>query len=72
MFLVVVLIIFAVIATFLDTSLGKMVIGSAVAAIGLLLLSWITGAALFITLTKVCAVVIVVGIFGAILYSIFT
>ena len=72
MFLVVVLIIFAIIATFLDTSIGKVVIGSAVAAIGLLLLSWITGVAFFITLAKVCAIIIVVGIVGAILYSIFS
>lgn len=70
MFWIVVIIICAVIAASLDSILGKIVIGAAVVAIGLLLLSWITGISFLITLAKVCAVVIVVAIVGAILLAI--
>lgn len=70
MFWIVVIIIFAIIAASLDSILGKIVIGAAVVAIGLLLLSWITGISFLITLAKVCAVVIVVAIVGAILLAI--
>ena len=70
MFWIVVIIICAIIATSLDSVLGKIVIGAAVVAIGLLLLSWITGMSFLITLAKVCAVVIVVAIVGAILLAI--
>ena len=70
MFWIVVIIICAVIAASLDSILGKIVIGAAVVAIGLLLLSWITGISFLITLAKVCAVIIVVAIVGAILLAI--
>ena len=70
MFWIVVIIICAIIAASLDSVLGKIVIGAAVVAIGLLLLSWITGISFLITLAKVCAVVIVVAIVGAILLAI--
>ena len=70
MFWIVVIIICAIIAASLDSVLGKIVFGAAVIAIGLLLLSWITGMSFLITLTKVCAVVIVVAIVGAILLAI--
>lgn len=70
MFWIVVIIICAVIAASLDSILGKIVFGAAVIAIGLLLLSWITGMSFLITLAKVCAVVIVVAIVGAILLAI--
>ena len=70
MFWIVVIIICAIIATSLDSVLGKIVIGAAVVAIGLLLLSWITGMSFLITLAKVCAVIIVVAIVGAILLAI--
>ena len=70
MFWVIVIIICAVIAASLDSLLGKIVIGAAVVAIGLLLLSWITGMSFLITLAKVCAVIIVVAIVGAILLAI--
>ena len=69
MFWVIVIIICAVIAASLDSLLGKIVIGAAVVAIGLLLLSWITGMSFLITLAKVCAVIIVVAIVGAILLA---
>ena len=70
MFWIVVIIICAIIAASLDSVLGKIVIGAAVVAIGLLLLSWITGMSFLIILAKVCAVIIVVAIVGAILLAI--
>ena len=70
MFWIVIIIICAIIAACLDSVLGKIVIGAAVVAIGLLLLSWITGVGFLITLAKACAVIIVVAIVGAILMAI--
>lgn len=70
MFWIVLIIIFAIFATVLDSTLGKIVIGAAVVAIGLLLLSWITGLSLLITLAKVCTIIIIVTIVGAILLAI--
>lgn len=69
MFWIVIIIICAVIAASLDSVLGKIVIGAAVVAIGLLLLSWITGMSFLITLAKVCAVIIVLAIVGAVLLA---
>lgn len=70
MFWVIVIIICAVIAASLDSVLGKIVIGTAVVAIGLILLSWITGVSFLITLAKVCAAIIVVAIVWTILLAI--
>lgn len=70
MFWVVVIIICAVIAASLDSVFGKVVFGSAVVAIGLLLLRWITGISFLVTLAKVCAVIIVITIVGAMLLAI--
>ena len=70
MFWVVVIVICAVIAASLDSVLGKIVIGAAVVAVGLLLLSWITGMSFLITLAKVCAVIIIVAIVEAILLAV--
>lgn len=57
---VILIVIVALIAAFLDSLPGKIVAGSSVVALGLLLLSWITGFSFLITLAKVCAVIIVV------------
>lgn len=70
MFWIVVIIIVVLVAASLDSILGKIVIGSAVIAIGLLLLAWITGMSFLITLAKVCAAIIVVTIVGALLLAI--
>ena len=70
MFWIVVIVICAVIAACLDSVLGKIVIGAMVVAIGLLLLSWITGISFLITLAKVCAIIIVVVVVGSILLAI--
>lgn len=57
-------------AAIMDSPLGKVVMGAAVVAIGLLLLSLITGAELFVALAKVCAVIIVGVIVWIILLAI--
>lgn len=71
MFWIVAIIIVACIATSLDSAVGKIVCGSAVVAVGLLILSWITGFGSFIALAKACAVIIIVMIVGSILYAMF-
>lgn len=69
MFWVVAIIVVAVIAASLDSVPGKIVAGAAVVAVGLLLLSWITGVSFLVTLAKVCAVLIVVVIVGVIVMA---
>lgn len=69
MFWVIAIIVVAVIAASLDSVPGKIVAGAAVVAIGLLLLSWITGISFLVTLAKVCAAVIVVVIVGVIVMA---
>lgn len=56
------IIIVALIAISLESISGKIVFSFAVIAIGLLLLSWITGIEVLITIAKLCAVIIVVTI----------
>ena len=70
MFWIVVIIIVALIAASLDSVFGKVVIGSAVVAIGLLLLAWITGVSFLLTWARVCAAIIVITIVLAILLAI--
>jgi hypothetical protein len=65
----IVVIIVALIAVSLESIPGKIVAGAAVVAIGLLLLSWITGLSFLITLAKVCAAIIVITIVGTILLA---
>ena len=67
---VIAVVVIAIIADSLDSMLGKIVAGSAVAAIGLLLLSWITGIGFLITLAKLCGTIIVIAIIGTILLAI--
>lgn len=70
MFWVIAIIIVAIIAASLDSLPGKIVAGAAVVAVGLLLLSWITGIGFLITLAKACAGVIVIVIVGVILLAV--
>ena len=70
MFWVAVIIVVALVAVGLESVPGKIVAGASVLAMGLLLLRWITGAAVFAVLVKACAVVIVVAIVGTILSAI--
>ena len=71
MFWVVVIIIVALIAASLESVLGKIVFSAAVVAIGLLLLRWITGLAVFVSLAKTCAIIMVVTVVAALLIAIF-
>ena len=70
MFWGVVIIICAAIALSLNYTFGKIVIGATVIAVGLKLLSWITGVSFLVTLAKGCVVIIVVTIVGVILLAI--
>ena len=65
------IIIIAIIAACFESVPGKVVGGASVLAIGLLLLRWITGISFFVTLAKVCAVVMVLVIVGVILLALF-
>ena len=68
--LICIVVIVALLVTLLDSLPGKIVLSATVLAIGLLLLRWITGVALFVTLAKVCAIIIVIAIVGTILLTI--
>ena len=61
----------AIIAAMLDSDVGKVFFGAGAVAIGLLLLRWITGISLFVTLAKICAIIMVVVVIGMILMAIF-
>lgn len=61
----------AIIAVMIDSDAGKVFLGVGVIALGLLLLRWITGIGLLVTLAKACAVIMVVIVVGMILVSIF-
>ena len=67
---IILIVLLAIIAACLESLPGKLVVGSIVLAIGFLLLRWITGVELFIILAKVCAILIVITIVGAILLAI--
>ncbi len=64
---IVLIVILTIIAACLESLPGKMIAGSAIVAIGCLLLRWITGVALFIIFAKACAIIIVITIVGIIL-----
>ena len=70
MFWMVVVIIVAIIAACLDSVIGKIVLGASIVALGLLLLSWISGISFLVALAKICAAIIVITIVGAILLAI--
>ena len=63
-------VVLGIIAACLDSAPGKIVFGAGVLAIGLLLVSWITGMEFLIALAKACAVIIVIVITGTILLAI--
>ena len=67
---VVFFVVLGVIAACLDSVPGKIVFGAGVIAVGLLLISWITGMEFLITLAKVCAVIVVIVLTGTILLAI--
>lgn len=67
---IIAVVVVVLIAMWLDSAPGKVVMGAGVVALGLLILSWITGADFLITLAKACAVIIVVVITAALLLAI--
>lgn len=67
---IILIVIVAIIAACLDSVAGKLTFGGAVVAIGSLLLRWITGLSIFVTLAKLCAILMVVVIVGALLMAI--
>lgn len=68
---IILIIVIALLATVLDSGLGKLTIGVGVVAIGMLLLNWILDVGIFVILAKLCAVVIVLLILWAVLAAIF-
>lgn len=70
MFWTILIIIIAIVAICLDSGFGKLVIGSGVVALGLLFLRLITGLSLFVTLAKLCAIIMIVVITGLIVMAI--
>lgn len=67
---VVLVIAIIVISLCLDSKAGKTILAAGVIAVGLMLVSWITGFSFLVTLAKVCVVGIVVILVGLILMSI--
>ena len=68
---IVLIIVVSLVASCLDSDLGKFAIGAGVVAIGCLVLNWILDIGFFVVLAKLCAVAIVLIILGVILSSIF-
>ena len=67
---IIAIVIVAIIACCMDSVAGKAIIIAGVIALGLLLLSWVTGVELLISLAKMCAVVIVIIIVSLIVIAI--
>ena len=59
-----------VISACMESKTGKIILSAGMIALGCLLLDFITGMDLFITLAKLCAVVIVVVIVGVVILAI--
>ena len=69
---VVALIILGIICACLGEKMGGIAVALVVIALGLLLISWITGMEFFTTLAIICAVILIVIIVIAILVGIFS
>lgn len=61
-----------IISYFVSSTVGKIMLAAGVVAVGLLLLSLITGFAFLITLAKVCAAIIVIASVTGTLIALFT
>lgn len=59
-----------IISACMESKTGKIILSAGMIALGCLLLDLITGMGLFITLAKLCAIVIVVVIVGVIVLAI--
>ena len=67
MFWAVVIIAIIIIGFCMDSDIGKIILVAGVIALGMLLLTWITGIEIFVTLAKICAVIIILIIIGVII-----
>lgn len=71
MFWVIFVIVVILFAMLMDSEVGKLAVGLGIAAIGLLLLKWITGWGFFVVLAKICAVLLVLIVIGVVLMNLF-
>ena len=71
MFWIWLLIAAVIISSFLESDVGKLLSVCGVVALGLLILKWITGWGIFITIAKICAVIIVVAVMILLVIGIF-
>ena len=71
MYLGVIFVVILIIGFCMESKTGKILLSTGLIALGCLLLDMITGFDLFITLAKLCAIIIVVVIIGVIVMSIF-
>ena len=69
---IIAIILLVIISLCADSGLGPTIVAIGVVALGLLLISWITGAGFFVFLAKACAVIIVVIIIAVIVMAIFS
>lgn len=69
--IVVVVIVVGLIALLMESNIGKTIVSLGAAALGMLLMNWITDAELFVTLAKICGgAMIAIGI-GTVVYHIY-
>lgn len=59
-----------IISACMESKTGKIILSAGMIALGCLVLDLITGMGLFVTLAKLCAIVIVVVIVGVIVFAI--
>lgn len=71
MFWVGLIVAMVIISAFLESDVGKLLSVCGVVALGLLILKWITGWGIFITIAKICAVIIVVAVMVLLVVGIF-
>ena len=68
---IIIIIVLLIIGAMLDSTLGKIIITAGVLAIACLIISKLLEITFFVTLAKICGVVIVIAIVGSILKAIF-
>lgn len=71
MFWVGLIVAMVIISAFLESDVGKLLSVCGVVALGLLILKWITGWGIFISIAKICAVIIVVAVMVLLVVGIF-
>lgn len=71
MFWVILIIAALIIAAGLESTLGKIIIGCGVIALGFMLISWITGISFLVSIAKAFVVIIIIVIVVQVLMNIF-